>query len=212
MDILLAERELKKRHIYPYKWRQLQNNSFDRRTNFIYNTLLFDDLLSAIKDLFFDDTDYELYFDYCLNRWYNFWSAKAIEKIFCLQETVIPAENSKDKFLDFYINKTPFDLKMTVFPKAYEQYYTQVQNDPLPLIKWLYENQSQQNRKHLSNRLFLVLHNQNGEHWKLKAEIQWLSNIVQNYVENFQNQNLYQLELTKGKTTLSDLIFARKCS
>ena len=210
MDILLAERELKKRHIYPYKWRQLQNNSFDKRTNFIYDTLLFDDLLSAIKNLFLEDVDYELYFDYCLNRWYNFWSAKAIEKIFCLQETVIPAKNCKDKFLDFYINDTPFDLKMTVFPKAYEQYYTQVQKDPLPLIKWLYENQSQQNRKHLRNRLFLVLLNQNGEHWKLKAEIQWLSNIVQNYVDNFQKGKLYKLQLTNDTITLSDLILAKK--
>ncbi len=210
MEVWLAEKELKKRHIFPYKWRQLQNNNFDRKTNFVYNTLFFDDLLSIVKDLFIDDPNYDLYFDYCLNRWYNFWSAKAVEKIFCSHRIVQPAKNKKDRYVDFYINDTPFDLKMTVFPKAYEHYLMNVKADPLPLIKWLYENQSQQGRKHLSNRLFLVLHNQSGEHWKLKAEINWLSNIIQNYVDNYQKDALHKLILIQNNITLSDLILAQK--
>ena len=47
-------------------------------------------------------------------------------------------------------------------------------NNPAELIQWLYSNQSQEGRKHLKNRLFLVLVDKNKEHWKLKAEISLL--------------------------------------
>ena len=42
------ETELKKRLIYPYKWGRKQNDQFDKLTNFIYRTFLFDDVTELL--------------------------------------------------------------------------------------------------------------------------------------------------------------------
>ena len=79
------------------------------------------------------------------------------------------------------------------------------------LIEWLYANQSQQKRKHLDNRLFIIVYAQNGKHWKLKAEISWLKDIILNYANNFNEENLIRLKLkNNGEETLSDIIWAIK--
>jgi len=77
MDLLLIEAELKKRLVYPYQWGQKQNNQFDKQTRFIYSIFYFNKLLDRIEQQFSHLNDYASYFNYALNRWYNFWSAKA---------------------------------------------------------------------------------------------------------------------------------------
>ncbi|HRA73225.1 MAG TPA: hypothetical protein PLB11_10440, partial [Flavobacterium sp.] len=79
-------------------------------------------------------------------------------------------------------------------------------NNPAELIQWLYLNQSQESRKHLKNRLFIVLVEKNKEHWKLKSEIKLLKSEIDTYVENFDSENLFQLNL-ENNTILSDLIW-----
>ncbi len=76
------ETELKKRLPYPYKWGRKQNNEFDKLTNFIYHTFLFDDVIKEINSRFKKDKEHLNISNYALNRWYNFWSAQAVEKIF----------------------------------------------------------------------------------------------------------------------------------
>ena len=78
------------------------------------------------------------------------------------------------------------------------------------LIIWMYKNQSQQQRKHLRNILFLIIYDNNGAHWKLKSEILWLKNIVLQYLESFDENKLKKFEFVKGTETLSDTIWAIK--
>jgi len=64
---------------------------------------------------------------------------------------------------------------------------------------------------HLENRIFLVLHKSDGKHWKLKAEISWLKNIIEDYLETFSSDKLITLNLKKdNSTTLSDVIWVIK--
>ena len=141
------ETELKKRLSYPYKWGQKQNDSFDKQTNFIYHTFSFEDLLQEIDKRFKPDKEYESYFNYTLNRWYNFWSAQAVENIFCSLPNVKPALDGKDRLVDFTIDGVSFDHKTSIYPKNFPYKIAEAIKKTDELIKWLYKHQSQQKRK-----------------------------------------------------------------
>ena len=204
MNIVRVEKELKKRLSFPYKWGRKQSDDWDSNTNFIYKTYSFERLLDRIKDFS------QPLKDYAMNRWFNFWSAMAVENIFSSHSNVQPNKNSCDKLIDFKINGISFDHKTSVFPKGFNNNlkYARIHQDEL--IKWLYENQSQQGRKHLKNRLFVILYDKNTqEHWKIKSEIILLKKVVDNYVLNFLEGNLKIFDFGNGKV-YSDIIWLVK--
>ena len=203
MDLPRVERELKKRLSYPYRWGRKQSDDWDLMTNFIYRTYSFESLLKRTAHL---DANLK---DYALNRWYNFWSAMAVEDIFSTHKNVEANRNHYDKLVDFRIDNIPFDHKTSVFPKRYGKTIDYAKENKKDLIEWLYENQSQQGRKHLKNRLFIVLYDSNGEHWKLKSEILSLKSAIDKYCENFQKENLIDLDFGYEKA-FSDIIFVSK--
>ena len=209
-DLIKIESELKKRLTYPYKWGRKQNNEFDKLTNFIYRTFLFDDVIKEINSRFKKDKEHQNISNYALNRWYNFWSAQAVEKIFCSLPNVKAVLDSKDKLVDFTIDGVTFDHKTSVFPKNFPHSIKDAVKKTDELIKWLYKNQSQQQRKHLKNRLFVVLYSPDGEHWKLKAEISWLKERIAKYMEGFNPHYLLKFPLEPGHQTLADVIWAVK--
>lgn len=197
------ETELKKRIAeHPFTpWGRKQSNEWDYATNFIYSTSTWEELKDKIQKL---QPDLQ---NYAINRWFNFWSARGVETIFCQQANVVPNKNTKDKLVDFTIQNIQFDHKTTVYPKSFPV--------PLPLktfldkgsfIQWLYSNQSTENRYHCSNRLFIVLYAASGEHWKLKAELSQLEKTIHLYIQDFNPKNLCFLTLNNQKIT-SDLIW-----
>jgi len=202
------ELELKKRLAYPYKWGQKQNDNFDKQTNFIYHTFSFKELLSEIDKRFKSNNNYSSFFDYTINRWFNFWSAQAVENIFCSLPNVKPALDSKDRLVDFTIDGVSFDHKTSNFPKNFSFNINEAIKKTDELIKWLYKHQSQQQRKHLRNRLFIVLYNGSGEHWKLKSEIIWLKERIEKYMMGFNPDYLLKFNFEQNKETLSDVIWA----
>jgi hypothetical protein len=210
MNLSQIESELKKRLAYPYKWGQKQNDYFDNQTNFIYHTDSFEKLLNEIDNHFKSNPDYKKYFNYSLNRWYNFWSAHAVEKIFCSLPNVKPALDEKDKLVDFTIDGVKFDHKTSIFPKNFPYPVKEAVKKTDELIKWFYKHQSQQKRMHLKNRLFIVLYSHNGEHWKLKAEISWLKERIVNYMTGFNPNFLLKFQLEKNSYALADVIWAVK--
>lgn len=209
-EILQIQTELQKRLSVPYRWHQKQNDIFDKRTNFIYRIKLFDDLLLEIEKRFKSENDYQMYFDYSLNRWFNFWSAYAVEKIFCSLPDVKPAFNHRDRLKDFSIKGINFDHKSSVYPRKFKFKINYAQQNPAELIKWLYRNQSSEKRKHLHNRLFIIFYNSYGDHWKLKAEIFWLKELIEKYISNFDPNRLISLKLKNDLITYSDIIWAIK--
>lgn len=204
MDLHAIEVQLKKRLNYTYQWRQKQNDRMDGETNFVYRISDFDSLLAHLSEQFPNREDV---FDYALNRWYNFWSAQAVEHIFSTSPRVIPARNQMDRYVDFYIDGIGFDHKTSVFPKGFSLNLSQARQDPEDLILWFYNSQSQQQRKHLKNRLFIVLYANDGQHWKLKAEVQWLKGLVDDYLAHFSPEKLHRLNLSPQTVTLSDIIW-----
>jgi hypothetical protein len=208
INLIQIEAELKKRLTYPYKWGRKQNDHFDKLTNFVYHTLLFDDVIIEIENRFKKESEHKNIANYALNRWYNFWSAQAVEKIFCELPAVKPALDSKDRLVDFTIDGVTFDHKTSVFPKNFPYAIKDSIKKTDELIKWLYKHQSQQQRKHLKNRLFVVLYSPDGEHWKLKAEISWLKERIEKYMNGFNPHYLLKFKLEKDHYTLADIIWA----
>ncbi|OGS73914.1 MAG: hypothetical protein A3F91_14085 [Flavobacteria bacterium RIFCSPLOWO2_12_FULL_35_11] len=211
MNYLLLEEELKKRTKLDYFWGRKQDDEFDKQTNFIYKTASFEALLETIEIDFKDKPKYKDLKNYALNRWFNFWSAKGFENIFCENENVRPHLDSFNKFTDFYIQNIPFDHKTTVFPNRFGKSVPYGILHKSELIAWLYENQSQQQRKHHKNRLFIVLVNYQEEdgHWKLKSEIGWLKEIISAYLLNFDQTKLHSFTF-ENKTVYADIIWAIK--
>ena len=211
MDFLSQiEHELKKRLIYPYEWGQKQNDYFDNQTNFIYQINLFEELLSEIKSRFNSNSEFQKYFNYSLNRWYNFWSAQAVEKIFCSLPNVTPALDEKDHLVDFIIDGFTFDHKTSVFPKAYNKTLKETIINTDDLIKWLYQNQSREKRMHLKNRIFIILYSTMGEHWKLKSEISLLKKEIEEYMIGFNPHYLMKFHFENENLTLSDVVWVIK--
>lgn len=212
MELNTIEKELKKRLKYPYKWGRKQNDDYDSKTRYIYNIETFEELLKEINKRHKEEINYQEYFDYALNRWFNFWSAHAVESIFVSNEKVKPAINQYDHLVDFSINGIKFDHKTSVFPRAFQKALSEAQKNPKALVEWLYTYQSQEQRKHLKNRLFIVLYSFDGQHWKLKAEINWLKGLISDYLANFDEQKLICLNLTGSDQIQSDIIWAIKNS
>ncbi len=205
MDLLLLEKQLKKRLEFPYSWGKKQSDEDDKKTSFIYSARTFSELLECSQYL-----DEELR-DYAFNRWLNFWSAKGVEQIFCEDKKVKPNYNQYDKLVDFRINEIPFDHKTSVFPKAYPKTLEEALQNKEELIRWFYKNQSQEGRKHFKNRIFLVLYNKENtnEHWKLKTEILYIKIIIEKYINHYNSANLVKLNLN-GEEVWSDIIWVIK--
>jgi hypothetical protein len=210
MNIQEREQELRRRLAYPYQWGGVQNNRRDRATDFVYETPRFEDFLGRVRHRFEGNPQYDAWFNYALNRWYNYWSAKAVEEIFCALERVTPAKDDKDRLVDFKIGRTRFDHKTSIFPVGFGHSLGYARNHPTELIEWLYNNQSQERRRHLKNRLFIILYAHDGQHWRLKAEITWLRTLIQAYVRDFQLSRVYRFSFDSKATTLADIIWAVK--
>jgi hypothetical protein len=199
LDVI--EKELKKRWKYPYNWGVKQNDVLDRKTNFIYQIAYFEELEKYCQAM------PEAERNYAFNRWYNYWSACAMERIFALMPQVTPAPNEKDRLKDFFLCGISFDHKTTIFPAHFPHTLFVAQKNPLLLITWLYRNQSQQQRWHYKNRLFVVLYNSNGAHWKLKAEISWLKIQVMQYLMRFDTKQLYHIQHSSENYAYADVIW-----
>jgi hypothetical protein len=208
IELVTIEKELKKRLAYPYKWGRKQNDEYDKLTNFVYRNLSFEEVLKETESRFRKDKEHQNIANYALNRWYNFWSAQAVEKIFCSLPNVKPALDEKDRLVDFTIDGVTFDHKTSIFPKNFPHPIDEAIKKTDELIRWLYKHQSQQQRKHLKNRLFIVLYSSDGEHWKLKAEISWLKERIEKYMVGFNPQYLLKFQLEKDQGTISDVIWA----
>lgn len=205
------EDELKKRHQYPYKWFRKQNDEWDRYTKFIYQTPNWETLIQKIAHVEeSQQLDKNQIFQYAANRWYNFWSAKAVEQIFTQIEGIEPALDAKDAEKDFYLFGIPFDHKTSVFPKRFNKSFDYSQTHKPELIEWLYKNQSTQKRHHLKNRLFLVVYDSSGAHWKLKAEISLIQKAIHNYMGSFTREQLHAVTFGDLQTSLSDIIWVSK--
>ncbi len=208
IDIPYLESQLQKRLPYRYQWGRFQNNEWDSFTGFIYDTPSWEQFILQLKQTHQNlQVDKRALFDYATNRWFNFWSAMGVEMIFKAADLVRPVANAKDSEKDFFLKGIPFDHKTSVFPKGFKQSFEYAKTHKEELIMWLYTNQSTEQRYHLKNRLFIIVHETHGFHWKLKAELSLIKKEIENYLSNFRPNQLHSFNFDNNHKTLSDIIW-----
>lgn len=211
LDLEHIETQLKLRLQHPYKWFRKQSNAWDTATKFIYKTPEWDTFVMEMETAWSQSSfDKENFAHYAMNRWYNFWSAQAVEQIFTDLPGVAPNPKPLEDQYDFRWLGERFDLKTSVFPKGYGESYAFAKAQPTHLIHWFYKNQSKEQRYHLKNRLFIVCHDTEGEHYKLKAEINMLKELVHNYMQDRTPADTFSLDLQQETETLADIIWATR--
>lgn len=90
----------------------------------------------------------------------------------------------------------------------------QSQNNPIELMRWLYENQGEM-RFGAENRIYLVLVDSKNlkESWKLKRAFDLIEPKIQQYIDSFTSSSLKEIQFEfkkKRYTSLSDIIFIIK--
>lgn len=196
------EKQLKLRmERYPATpWGRKQGDAWDSRTKFVYRVRRWEQLEERLRSL------EEPLANYAVNRWFNFWSAVAIERAFCALPQVQARHDSRDRLVDFSIQGINFDHKTSVFPRGYGQTLSYARRNEQHLIDWLYRNQSRGQRFHVGNRLFVVLHARDGEHWRLRARVREIGWVVRAYVTDFDPERLVRVVMD-DKEALSDVIW-----
>lgn len=129
---------------------KMQSNFLDRQTNFIYDCKTLNECLHQISTKKIDK-------EYALHRWYNYMTSIACEYIFC-DYGAIHDDDIYNHDVDIYINKAPFDVKLTVYPAKLSNhpYDLKTRYGKNQMISWYYANQSQQARKQMLNRIYVV--------------------------------------------------------
>lgn len=95
--------------------------------------------------------------------------------------------------------------------KARQEVIYDAQNNPIELMTWLYENQGEL-RFGAENRLYLILADtvNYNESWKMKRAISLIEPKVSDYLKNFSNQSLKQIDFiyhNQAYSSMADAIF-----
>lgn len=199
------ESELKKalQYITP-EWK-MQNNFGDFRSRFIYWVENVDDCIKLAKRNNISTT-------YALHRWYNFKTSTYCEKLF-VEAGAVKEADEKNREVDIYIEGEPFDVKLSVYPNALKDhpYDLKTREGKNQMIQWLYEHQSQQQRKHLKNRLFIVCDGKTQyDNLCLKSDFDQIRAKIKNYMDEVHSKGFNELIIVdngKEYKVLSDIIY-----
>ena len=228
INYLREMQELHKAVEHLKEWKQMQNTKSDKQTNFIYKAKTFDKLMEMYEQAKLVNPNIDK--TYVINRWVNHVCSDITEKIFCSYNIVQKEKNKYHHTIDLYIMGIPFDLKLSVFPKALqkegkkpEDYKGRTERNEL--IKWMYEHQSKQSRCHTKNRLFAVVYSdEKVDHdYILKSRFDIISQYVKAYLEYVHKKhqinpefafNKLQVDVTQDNkkethTVLSDLLLIK---
>jgi hypothetical protein len=171
------------------EWKS-QNNFLDKSSNFIYKCSTLDHCLAEINSRGVDQ-------DYSLHRWYNYMTSITCEYLFC-EIGAIHEKDIHNHDVDIYINGIPFDVKLTVYPaklskKPYDLTTREGKNS---MIHWYYANQSQQSRKQIINRIYVVCDGINSyDSLRLKSEFDLLKKKINAFMTHAMNFGLNQIEI-----------------
>ena len=185
-----------------------QNSEYDKKSNFIYNTNTLSEVINKAKEN-------NVPVDYAIHRWYNFHTSITCEKIFT-EYGAIKEQNLKNKEIDIYIDGIPYDVKLTVYPKKlsyYRPFDLNTRYGKDGMARWMYKNQSQENRKHLKNRLFIVCDGKNAfDNLKLKSNFNIIRKQIEDFMENRVN-GLNKITITDENNKFivySDIIYIKE--
>ena len=186
-------------------WRKQENTS-DTNSSFIYKC---DTLKQCLEEIRKNNADR----NYALHRWYNYKTSIITEEIFCKYG----AKHCEDLYnhdVDIYITEIPFDVKLTCYPiKLFDKkpYDLSKRSGKNNMIRWLYENQSQGNRKQLVNRLYVMC--DGDSYWESvinKSNFNKIEDSISKYMDYIKTHKINEITIDNEHKILSDLICVKK--
>lgn len=98
-----------------FDWGGTYQNALEKTivNNFVKQYKSYDEINKLIESSILDSVR-----GYTLSSWYNHWSTILLEDLFSDIPEITPAVGKVQK-IDFFINKIPFDLKVTYFPDEF---------------------------------------------------------------------------------------------
>ena len=199
------EEDLKKTmEIISASW-NMQNNSYDKASNFIYQMKSLNECLREIERR-------NVNREYALHRWYNYMTSIQCEYIFC-EYGAVHDTNKYNHDVDIYIDDIPFDVKLTVYPaklssRPYDLTTREGKNE---MIRWYYANQSQQNRKQMLNRLYVVCDASSPyENMVMKSNFDLMRRRISDFMQNVKSNGLNEIVITdcgREYKLMSDIIY-----
>lgn len=187
---------------------KIQDNKNDMSTNFIYNAKSLDECLDLIEKN-------KVNKDYALHRWYNYYTSVYCEYLFC-DYGAVHEQNEKSHDVDIYINNIPFDVKLTVYPKALSErpFNLRQRTGKNQMIKWYYEHQSQGKRKQMLNRLYIVCDGNNSEeNLRMKSDFELLKKYIRSFMNYTREHSFNQIDIIDNQVIYhlySDIIYIKK--
>jgi hypothetical protein len=184
---------------------KMQSDFNDKKTNFIYTS---NSLVECLNKISLNQVDKQ----YTLHRWYNYMTSVYCENLFC----EFGAKKEKDIYnhnTDIYISGISFDVKLTIYPSklSSKPFNLKTRFGKDNLIKWFYQNQSQQSRKQLVNRIYLVCDGKSPfESLKMKSNFSLLRQRIKSFMEYTQKNGFNALTiLDEGRSykLFSDIIY-----
>ena len=199
------EEDLKKTmEIISASW-NMQNNSYDKASNFIYQMKSLNECLREIERR-------NVNREYALHRWYNYMTSIQCEYIFC-EYGAVHDTNKYNHDVDIYIDDIPFDVKLTVYPaklssRPYDLTTREGKNE---MIRWYYANQSQQNKKQMLNRLYVVCDARSPyENMVMKSNFDLMRRRIADFMQNVKSNGLNEIVITdcgRDYKLMSDIIY-----
>lgn len=187
---------------------KIQDNRNDSSTNFIYNAKTLDECLNLISRN-------NVNRDYALHRWYNYYTSVQCEYLFC-DYGAVHEKDIRNHDVDIYINNIPFDVKLTVYPKALSEkpFNIKQRNGKNQMIQWFYAHQSQGKRKQMLNRLYVVCDGNNPEeNLRMKSNFELLRKYICSFMNYTKEYGFNQINITDNQvkyTLYSDIIYIRQ--
>lgn len=184
MSTLIRHELGKLQHMPP--WGRQQGDQWDRLSNFVYRTYTLRGVQSQARvQAQVAGLPLAAFEAYAIRRWFNHHTHDQILKLFYTHLEVQPEPNRRHRTIDFYLRGIPFDLKLSLFPRAYPETLAYAQQHPHHLAQWQYDYQSRQGRYHTGNRLFIILHNQAQPElsWQLRRDFAALDRLITNFLQ-----------------------------
>lgn len=202
-----------------YTWSgHRQSREFNNLGNFVYTTYDYDELIRKADKKIREKNLDPFFKQYTINRYYNYMTTLIIESFFGEHPSIRARKNRRDRFVDFLIANTRFDLKVTFPPKDFSMdRIRSLFENPLPLATWFYKNQSV-TRFHAEPRLFLTLvdidgGNEEETRWVMKKEFGKIKKAVDFYLRDIENREFPSVSFRydqRDHATKTDIFFIVK--
>ena len=201
-DLTLLSSELRQALDLMHDGWQKQNPSDDAKTRFIYTAKSLDEVLALCEKTGAD-------VNYALHRWFNYKTSTACESLF-VRHGAVKEPDERNIQTDFYIDGTPFDLKLSVFPKKLKEQGRFIERTEL--AAWMYQNQSDTTRRDFQNRIFIVcIADNTRKTMLLKTDFEKIDAKIKNYMKYIRVPKPITVKDDNGnnREVLSSVIFVQ---